>query len=319
MRRNSLRAVDANLFKVFAAIYSQRNLTRAGEILAMTQPSVSRALDRLRAVFNDRLFYRVDGEMRPTRTAELVAPQILEGLARLESALDTKIDDSPANQAVTVRLGINDYLSAVVLPLVVAQLRAHWPNAFLLTVYSTYQSAPRQVLREEVDCAIVSSLAFNERVASQALFDEDYVAVSGRDHPLAGEPLTLQSYLAFPHVLVSYTGVRAGWVDQKLESLGHSRCIGAAVHLYAGTPQLLSSHPYFCTMPRRLAMQLARAHDLSVHELPFESARHVFHLVWARHLTPNPVASCVREHIVAACRALAPPAAAPAQDTVAAS
>jgi DNA-binding transcriptional LysR family regulator len=305
MRSNSLKPVDVNLFKVFAAIYGQRNLTRAGDTLAMTQPAVSRALDRLRAVFNDRLFHRMEGEMRPTRTAELLAPMILEGLARLEASLDMKAHDTPALQAVNLRLGINDYLSMVVLPQVLARLDVHWPRAFLSTVATTYESAPEQVLREEIDCAIVSSVANHERVATQPLFEEDYVAVTARNHPLAGRPLDLEAYLSFRHLLVSYTGVRSGWVDRRLERLGRTRCIGAAVHLYAGTPELLLGHPYICTMPRKLGVRLAAVHPLSVHELPFESECHVFHLMWARHLTLNPLSMAMRAQIAAACAALA--------------
>jgi DNA-binding transcriptional LysR family regulator len=306
MRTNSLTAVDVNLFKVFAAIYSQRNLTRAGDGLAMTQPAVSRALDRLRAVFNDRLFYRVEGEMRPTRVAELLAPHVLDGLARLESSLLLKTDESPLNQAVDIRLGLNDYLSAVALPAVLAQLRTQWPRAFVSTIATTYETAPEQVLREELDCAIVSTLTVNDRIATRPLFEEDYVVVMAADHPLAAQPaLDIDGYLGFMHLLVSYTGVRSGWVDQTLQALGHKREIGAVVHLYAGVPHLLRSHPYLCTVPRRLALMIAAGHGLSVHELPFESVCHLFHLVWARHLTAHALSACMREQIVAACQRLA--------------
>lgn len=303
MRHNALTAVDVNLFKVFAAIYGQRSLTRAGDALGMTQPAVSRALDRLRGVFGDRLFHRTQGEMRPTRTAELLAPLVLEGLARLEASLDLR-GDTPALQAAHLRLGINDYLSVVVLPAVLARLERHWPLAFLSTVPTTYPSAPEQVLREEVDCAIVSTVVSNERVATQPLFEEDYVAVMAANHPLADGPLDLDGYLDFRHLLISYTGVRSGWVDRRLEQLGRSRNLGAVVHLYAGVPELLLGHPYLCTMPRKLGLRLAAVHSLRIHELPFESERHVFHLMWARHLTPSPLSAAMRGHVVAACEAL---------------
>jgi hypothetical protein len=44
----NLRSVDLNLFPVFEAAYEERNLSRAAERLAMTQPAVSHALSRLR-------------------------------------------------------------------------------------------------------------------------------------------------------------------------------------------------------------------------------------------------------------------------------
>ncbi len=52
----NLSKVDLNLFIVFDAIYTEANLTRAGQIVGITQPAVSNALARLRETFNDPLF-----------------------------------------------------------------------------------------------------------------------------------------------------------------------------------------------------------------------------------------------------------------------
>lgn len=49
----NLRAIDLNLLPVFEAVYEERNMTRAAERLAMTQPAVSNAMARLRAAAGD--------------------------------------------------------------------------------------------------------------------------------------------------------------------------------------------------------------------------------------------------------------------------
>ncbi|MFD2273454.1 LysR family transcriptional regulator [Undibacterium arcticum] len=117
--------------RFFSAVYSlKKNLTHAGDKLAMTQPAVSRALDRLYHLFNERLFYRTEGEMRPTRTAEILAPLILEGLALLETATLTTSDFNPAELAVQFKLGANDYVSAVILPQLVALISRRAPSIF---------------------------------------------------------------------------------------------------------------------------------------------------------------------------------------------
>ena len=56
---------DLNLFVVFEVIYSERNLTKTGEVLGITQPAVSNALSRLRKEFNDELFIRSSKGMIP--------------------------------------------------------------------------------------------------------------------------------------------------------------------------------------------------------------------------------------------------------------
>ena len=64
--------IDLNLLVVFDAIYAERNLTRASEILHITQPAVSNALGRLRKTFDDPLFVRTSAGMSPTPVAKNV-------------------------------------------------------------------------------------------------------------------------------------------------------------------------------------------------------------------------------------------------------
>ena len=66
----NLSKVDLNLFIVFDAIYTEANLTRAGQIVGITQPAVSNALARLREAFNDQLFMRTAQGMVPTPMAQ---------------------------------------------------------------------------------------------------------------------------------------------------------------------------------------------------------------------------------------------------------
>ena len=44
----SFLTLDLNLLRVFDAVMTEQNLTRAANLLAMTQPAVSNALRRLR-------------------------------------------------------------------------------------------------------------------------------------------------------------------------------------------------------------------------------------------------------------------------------
>ncbi len=70
-----IRSVDLNLLVVFDAMVEHRSVTRAGEALKLSQPAMSAAVARLRALFDDPLFVRAGAEMRPTpRATELSTP-----------------------------------------------------------------------------------------------------------------------------------------------------------------------------------------------------------------------------------------------------
>ena len=76
----NLRSVDLNLLPVFEAAYEERSLSRAAERLAMTQPAVSHAMNRLRSLFKDELFVRQSRGVLPTPVADLVYANLRDAL-----------------------------------------------------------------------------------------------------------------------------------------------------------------------------------------------------------------------------------------------
>lgn len=78
---------DLNLYRVLDAIYRDRNLTRAGQRLGVSQPAVSNALGRLRVLYDDPLFIRQGRQMKPTWRAEQIIPEIQQALSLLDETL----------------------------------------------------------------------------------------------------------------------------------------------------------------------------------------------------------------------------------------
>lgn len=92
-------ASDLNLFRVLHTIYVAGNLTKAGEILGVTQPAVSNALARLRKIYDDPLFIRSGTHMRPTFKTEQIIPQVTAALDLLSATLN-----EPQNPAMAKEL-----------------------------------------------------------------------------------------------------------------------------------------------------------------------------------------------------------------------
>ena len=79
-----LSKIDLNLFVVFEAIYNKRNLTRAAEVLNLTQPAVSNALARLRFLFKDEILARTAVGMELTPRAQALAMPIRQIMQQIE-------------------------------------------------------------------------------------------------------------------------------------------------------------------------------------------------------------------------------------------
>ena len=90
-----LSRIDLNLFVVFEAIYSEGSITRAAEVLHLTQPAVSHALARLRETLKDDVFVRTQRGMAPTPLAQQMIGSVREALQRLELSEGGSSGNSP--------------------------------------------------------------------------------------------------------------------------------------------------------------------------------------------------------------------------------
>ena len=74
----NFRSLDLNLLRVFDEVMAERNLTRAANNLSITQPAVSNALRRLRALLGDQLLVRTPAGMQPTPYALALAEPLAQ-------------------------------------------------------------------------------------------------------------------------------------------------------------------------------------------------------------------------------------------------
>jgi DNA-binding transcriptional LysR family regulator len=109
-------AFDLNLLRVFDALMRERNVTRAGERLGLSQPAVSTALNRLRAAFADELFVRMGGIMEPTPRAIALAEPIREALRRLEVVVGSSMPFDPSSAQREFVVSGTDYVSYLIAP-----------------------------------------------------------------------------------------------------------------------------------------------------------------------------------------------------------
>lgn len=149
----AFRRLDLNLLVAFDALIAEASVSRAAVRLCIGQPAMSHALARLRELFGDDILFREGAAMRPTpRALALAGPirQVLDDV--LQVARGARPFD-PAEAEGRVRIALNDPLEALLLPGLVARLRAQAPR---LTLSVLPVPASRQL--EQLDAGAVSLL-----------------------------------------------------------------------------------------------------------------------------------------------------------------
>ncbi|MFJ4156255.1 LysR family transcriptional regulator [Pseudomonas sp. NPDC089752] len=83
----ALSKLDLNLVIAFLAIHREENLTRAAKVLGVGQPAMSATLNRLRGLFDEPLFIRINKGMRPTEGGDKLAATLAPMVESLTDAL----------------------------------------------------------------------------------------------------------------------------------------------------------------------------------------------------------------------------------------
>ena len=292
----NLAGVDLNLFVVFDTIYAERSLTRASEILHVTQPAVSNALARLRENFDDPLFVRVGRVMTPSPLAQNLVGPVRDALRQLRTTIDGGRRFDPLRSDKAFALSLRDNAGTQLIPALLARLQRVAPDVRVQCPPVERRDIAAELASGQLDFAIdIPELARSE-MKSIRLLRDDYVCVMRKRHPLVRGTLTLDRFLSAKHVQVSSRRSGRGHIDLALARTGHAVTSALRVtqfqlafHTVAQTDLLLSA-----------PLSLARRYDVVVKPLPFAAPALEAMLYWHRNADLDPANVWMREQIVAA-------------------
>lgn len=289
----NFRTLDLNLLRVFDQVMTERNLTRAARNLAMTQPAVSNALNRLRDAVGDKLVVRSGYGVEPTARALALWPSIGDALRQLETSFAP--GDFVASEAnTTFILGMADATAAELVPGLVEILERDAPGVSIRILPLTTRD-PRRLLDEGVmDLAagffpaVLADLTAQAQSGGMAPFDHqrlfagEYVCVMRKGNPLANGALTIKRYCGAHHLLVSFSGRPFGYVDEALASLGRKRRIVVTVNQFFTAGRVVAGSDLLTVLPRHFVRMTGMAHEFVLRDLPFEVAPVLIDSLWHR-------------------------------------
>jgi DNA-binding transcriptional LysR family regulator len=254
----NVQDIDLNLLRVFDAVLRERGVTPAAARLGLTQPAVSNALARLRALFGDALFVRTPGGMDATPFARGVAEPVRQALALLESALAHGPGFEPATSTRAFRFYMSDLGQVEFLPALVERVQRAAPGVRLEAVAADPEHIGDALGAGALDLAVGFLPALGPPVERRALFRDPYVCLMRADHPAVGRKLTRKQFVEASHVLVTYRGGGHRVIEEALERAGVARRIALRVPHFTVVPMVLERTDLILTLPARVARVFER-------------------------------------------------------------
>ncbi|HMF79320.1 MAG TPA: LysR family transcriptional regulator [Bryobacteraceae bacterium] len=266
MRVTQLRQADLNLLVVFTVLAEERNVSRAADRLLLSQPAVSRALQRLRETFHDDLLVRTPAGYEVTPLGQRLLQELEGMLPRLDRLLSGSHFD-PETEEATFRVAATDYASHVLCPLLCHSFlptQGKVSFEFMAWHDGTFEALERgrlDLLLNADDGEIPAHFL------SEVIFAEEFVCVVSKAAPYA-RGLTLKQYLSASHIGVSVLGGRQTIPENRLAAIGEKRHCAIRMPYFAAAVRSVAGTNLVATVPRRLAEYEAGNPGIKMVEAP---------------------------------------------------
>jgi DNA-binding transcriptional LysR family regulator len=297
--------IDLNLLLALGALLEDRNLTRAGERIGMSQPAMSAALARLRRHYGDDLLEREGRGYRRTMFGEQLLPTVREALRQLEATTQRSPRFDPAESDREFSIAASDYAVSILADPLLRLVKQAAPRIrlHLHSLPPGLTSSPLQALA--MYDLLIGPVGFDFPGRHTELFRDRLVCVvdpvaSG----LTGPALSLADLVRLPHAEPSFAPGQPTPVDRLLDERGIRRQVRVTVFGWLSVPFVLVGTEMVAIMPQRLARLAIRSAPLAILEPPFGLVELVEAAYWHPSRTDDPAVRWLLKTLKEAARGL---------------
>ncbi len=192
--------MEVDQLRYFLKIADSGSYTRAAEELGITQPALSRSIQKLESELGRPVFERTMKSIRLTETGELLQPRARQILDIIN---DTKMQVRDDGQSGTVRIGAIPTVAPYYLPSLLKSFSSKFPNAQVIVQEDTTEHLLKKCTQGDIDAALIALPIQAQYLDILELFDEELLIVLPADHRLAEKPkLTFKDIEDEPFVLL---------------------------------------------------------------------------------------------------------------------
>lgn len=269
MREVNLAGIDLNLLPALEALIRRRNVTRAGDDVGLSQPAMSRALARLRAMVGDPILVKAGGGLAPTARAQALLPLLSASLDQLVGVVRPTAFDAGALDR-SFRLVATDVQALLLGPPLLAKLRALAPRANL-EFAPIVADVRERIETGEIDLGFaLANTPLPPGAHSEPLAPDPLALVARRGERPQGARWTLAEYAARDHATVAIFGDRVSEIDAELAEAGLVRRVAFTSPHFIVALAAVAASDCVTTVSAALARRFAEIFGLELFEPPLK-------------------------------------------------
>ncbi|MBJ22693.1 MAG: LysR family transcriptional regulator [Deltaproteobacteria bacterium] len=301
MRQTHLAGIDLNLLVALDALLREQSVTRAATEVGLSQPAMSRALARLRDLFDDPILVRAGHSMVPTPRALEIAVPLGRSIEAIRRTLEPPGDFDPLRARREFALSAVDTTQAFVLPRLLGHLGEAAPGVEVTTapIRSTSE-AFAGLASGDRDLAIGRFESTPDGIRQRVLYHDRIVCLVRKEHPRIRGKLTLKAYLAEAHLAQESASPmeRPFTIESLLAEQGLNRRVACTVENLAIAPFVVARTDLLCSAPGRTITPFAEGLGVRILEPPFEAPGFDLHLAWHERNERDPGHDWLRKTVL---------------------
>lgn len=175
---------DLNDLQAFRAVVENGSFRKAAEAVRITQPALSRRIEKLESALNVKLFERTTRKVTLTNVGRAFLPQVERVLDDLDIALMT-IGELGSDRMGSVTIACVPSTAYYFMPHVISTFHGQYPKIKVRVLDASANEVNSAVALGEADFGVSFSGNLAPEVDFELLLQERYVVACRRDHPFA--------------------------------------------------------------------------------------------------------------------------------------
>jgi len=289
MLRSNTSTIDLNMLPQLLILLKERHVSRAARVLGISQPAMSRLLEKARKSFEDKLLERPSSNSSSGYVLTPLGRHLLHTLEKqlpeLAAIAKYKTFD-PLESERSFALSASEIEQLVLLPALLDKL--HAVNCKIRIYVSQSHTGTIDLLdQNKIDLAFWVDQP-PERFSRAPLFSDRLSCLVGPSHPHRAPRFTLVEYANCRHVRTPIQGLAANPADPARDASGMGANVRASTPSFLASAMLCARTDLVASVPSRLAGFLAGSTGTRVVAAPDELAPFQVYLIWNSVMDSDP-------------------------------
>ncbi|WP_154202369.1 LysR family transcriptional regulator [Vibrio harveyi] len=191
MAKDLFSTLDLNLLRTFIILHQERNMRRAAERLFVSQPAVSKALQRLRDHFEDELFVKTHHGLRATEYANDLAESLAPLLDDISITINGSKAFNPLEMNGTVKIALAPFILSSYASEIFQAIRQAAPHV-QIHLLNWSRSTMEEIIKDEVVLGVNYEINHAPKeLLTKMIVKDEFCAYVRKDHPLQGHRLQI--------------------------------------------------------------------------------------------------------------------------------